>query len=470
MYPPTCSITENPDIAGIGIIVDVLTGKLFEYVPPAPPKSSLAENNSASASDIELADCEAAAQQGDSPSPAGFIESSTSSLSSWDSNNSDQRLFRGYLAYLSDHPHYFKSAKPLERSLFLVGSAIVVSAFLDAISVTSIIGLPPYHALIVLNLSLLNNLAGTTFSLFHLGSVFVKTETRDRDDDELMSEMIWWAVRFFDSFGLALLQTLVVVVFGTWFWVSTTFNHSFSGYTMTVDKLLSSPSFNSTLAISSGAASDPSQCVSETFYWAFTKIPVETSRFLHIFSLIAYIGSLSLPFLGPLVMVLPTVVLFRFLPLFLGLLFSAAIYLLYRLSISIPYPHPGQALFPTRLSPSAISTKLIFSAIMITNMSTSGTVVIDGPQWTYGQTLALFTAIIGVIMYFAEVVGHWREAWVERRKRMRENDDIFDVADAQSKNTDGDGLGSLEAMNIDVLFSWTDMQRSNFNIRRASSI
>ncbi|KAJ4495905.1 hypothetical protein C8J55DRAFT_553663 [Lentinula edodes] len=65
------------------------------------------------------------------------------------------------LSYISDHPHYSESAKSLKRSVFLIGSTIIVGAFLAARGVTFTIGLPPYHALFVLNISLLDNLDGS---------------------------------------------------------------------------------------------------------------------------------------------------------------------------------------------------------------------------------------------------------------------------------------------------------------------
>ncbi|GAV99975.1 hypothetical protein LENED_001461 [Lentinula edodes] len=224
--PPTCIITENPDIAGIGVrlsiylpailvtlnsgfvtgkvFVDFLTGKFSEYVPPAPLKSPLAgdHHNSASGSNIELDDLGAADHLQRPSSPVRSTRSSVSSIPSWDSNNSDRRNLRGYLAYISDHPHYFESAKSLERSLFLIGSAIIVGAFLDARGVTSNIGLPPYHALLVLNLSLLNNLAGSSFLFFRIGAIFATIELDDKDEENegFMSKTIWWSVRFFDVF------------------------------------------------------------------------------------------------------------------------------------------------------------------------------------------------------------------------------------------------------------------------------
>ncbi|KAJ3858982.1 hypothetical protein EV359DRAFT_86947 [Lentinula novae-zelandiae] len=445
--PSTCIITENPDIAGIGVrlsiyipailvtlnsgfvtgqvFVDIFTGKLSESIPPAPPKPSLGDANSVSGSDIELADLEAAGHADRSSSPA---RTTSSSIPPWTSDNSALRTFRGYLSYISDHPHYFESAKSLERSLFLIGSAIIVSAFLDARGVTSTIGLPPYHALLVLNLSLLNNLAGSSFLPFRIGAIFATIEVDDEDDEHtkgIMSKTIWWSIKFFDVFGLG-------------------------GYSMTVDALLSSPLYNSTVAVSSSGSLDPSQCVSKTFYWAFIGSPIESTLSLQVISFIFYVGTASVPFLGIFVTVVPTIILFRTVPIFLGLSFSSVIYsfgiilpritprLIYILLPKLSYPHPTQPLFPTRLSPSAISTKLIFFAMMITNQCTvvfliistektisinsasqKGLVVINGAQWTYGQTLALMSAVIGVLMYAAEVVGHWREAWIERRKRMR---------------------------------------------------
>ncbi|KAJ4490100.1 hypothetical protein J3R30DRAFT_31139 [Lentinula aciculospora] len=541
-FPPTCIITENPDIAGIGVrlsiylpailvtlnsgfvtgkvFVDLFTGELFKYLPPPLLKPSLDDQNFASGSDIELDNLEAATHPVRSSSTARSAPSSTYSIPSWNTDNKERRMFRGYLNYLSDHPHYFESAKSLERSLFLIGSAIIVSALLDATFVTAPgVGLPPYHALLVLNLSLLNHLAGSSFFLFRMGSIMATVELRDTDEDDgnepgIMSKTIWLAVGFFDVFGPSMLQTIVIIAFGIWFWVSTTFYYSFSGYSMTVNTLLSSTSYNSTIAASPAGPSTPSQCVSNTLYWAFHGIPIESNLSIQIISFIFYIGTALVPFLGPatpIVTIIPTVIMFRSVPLLLGLLFSGVIYLfgivlprittrlvyfilpkLYHLSITLSYPHPTQSFFPTRLSPSAISTKLIFSAMMLTNLCTvvfliistekiifinsasqSGTVVIDGAQWTYGQTLALLSAIIGVFMYIAEVVGHWREAWHERRKRLQENNN--DSAAVENANGEAGDSGDKDASRSQeaahASFSWTDTRRSIFNMKkRASSI
>lgn len=40
------------------------------------------------------------------------------------------------------------------------------------------------------------------------------------------------------------------------------------------------------------------------------------------------------------------------------------------------------------------------------------------------------SAVIGILTYAAEV-GHWRETWIERRKRMKENQDVFVSGDAR---------------------------------------
>ncbi|KAJ3885749.1 hypothetical protein GG344DRAFT_70265 [Lentinula edodes] len=538
LFPQTCQITENPDIAGIGVrlsiyipailvtlnsgyvaaqvCVDGLTGKLSEYFSSASLRSSSEDSDSNPPSDIELVDLEAAAQPSQSSSSIG------SDTSSWYSDGTNERNFertsRGYLNYLSDHPHYFESSRSLERSLFLIGSAIIVSAFLDARHVTSSIGLPPYHALLVLNLSLLNNLAGSILLPFRIMAVCAEMWFGDREEEDVvLPDSLWNIAVFIDVFGLAVLQTLVIIAFGIWFWVSTTFFHSFSGYSMTVDKLLSSASFNSTIAASSNGPSDPSQCLSQTIYWAFRNVPVESTLSLQIISLIFYIGTAVFPIFGPFVYVVPTIVIIRSVPLILAVMLSGVIYLFgivlprvttrliytlppkfYHLHITIPYPR--RRLFPTVLSPSAVSTKLIFFSIVISNLSTvlyliistektilinsasrSGPVVVSGKQWTYGQTLALLTTVIGVLMYVAELVGQWKEVLLQRRKRLRERENgedvvdvVGDVDDPNGKTQTSDsGVRSENTGDNGKMSSWisTGPQRRTCNQReRANSI
>ncbi|KAJ3746661.1 hypothetical protein DFH05DRAFT_1523263 [Lentinula detonsa] len=523
--PPTCQIIENPDIAGIGvrlsiyipavlvtlnsgyvaakICVDVLTGKLSEYFRSASLRSlSDGSDSPSTPSDIELVDLEAASQLSRSSS---HTQSSRLSHSSWLDDNFAQSLerdARGYLSYLSDHPHYFESSRSLERSLLLIGSAIIVSAFLNA----SNFSLPPYHALLVLNLSLLNNLAGSILLPIRIIAMFAEIWFGDREEDVLLPKSLWYLAKLVDVFGLAVLQTLVIIAFGVWFWVSTTFSHSFSGYSMTVDKLLSSASYNSTIAASSNGPSDPSQCLSRTMYWAFVNIPVESTLSLQIISLMFYIGTAAFPILGPFIYMIPTIVVIRSVPLLLAIGFSTAIYLfgivlprmatrltytllpkLYHLSISLPYSHKHP--FPTILSPSALSTKLIFFTIVIMNLSTilylivstekvisinsasrKGSVVISGSQWTYGQTLALLTAVIGVFMYIAELLGEWREVLLERRKRLREEEDDSSLENGNGKDGGQIDSGSETSVAADLQFSWTGPHREGHIRRRANSI
>ncbi|KAJ3776225.1 hypothetical protein FB446DRAFT_721940 [Lentinula raphanica] len=525
--PPVCQITENPDIAGIGvrlsiyipavlvtinsgyvaakISVDVLTGKLSEYFDSASLRSLSDGSSAPSGSDIQLNDLEAAEQQ-ETPSPHGpgsINASSTAGFSeSWFSDNGEylmEKQARGYLSYLSDHPHYFESSRALERSLFLIGSAIIVSAFLNA----SNFSLPPYHALLVLNLSLLNNLAGSILLPIRIIAVCAEIWFGDRKENVLMPSSLWYLATLVDVFGLAVVQTLVIIAFGTWFWVSATFNHTFSGYSMTVDKLISSATYNSTLSASPGGPMDPSQCVSRTLYWAFINVPVESSLPLQIISLMFYIGTAVFPILGPFIYVTPTIVILRSIPLLLAMGFSCAIYLfgillprltarliytllpkIYHLAITLP--HIRKPLFTLMLSPKALSTRLIFFTIVITNLTTvlyliistekvisinsasrGGSVVISGPQWTYGQTLALLTAVIGVLTYVAELIGEWREVTLERRKRLRE--EVIGGEDAKGVESGKDSQQSRHDVTADVEVPWV-ARKDNYVRRRVNSI
>ncbi|KAJ3915746.1 hypothetical protein F5877DRAFT_81551 [Lentinula edodes] len=220
--PSTCIITEYPDIAVpfrrprrnlyIGdpkpalnsgfvtgqVFVDVFTGK---HIPPA------------------------ASHLGRSSSPARTTSSSRTS------DNSALRTFRGYLSYISDHPHYFEYAKSLERSFFLIGSAIIVGGFLDARGVTSTIGLPPHPALLVLNLSLLNNLAGSSFLPFRIGAIFATIKIDDEDDEYAKGITQKLSLRL--GFGFGYRRCYII--------------RSADTYSMTVDASLSSPLYNSTL-------------------------------------------------------------------------------------------------------------------------------------------------------------------------------------------------------------------------------
>ncbi|KAF9069994.1 hypothetical protein BDP27DRAFT_1447289 [Rhodocollybia butyracea] len=449
----TCTIIENPDIAGVGVrfsmylpallaslnsgyITAKIFVKMFNAVLPEMVTDVFGEDQLESKSIAS----EAHSSRRSARSSSASIISGDSAGSRSNSGKNAQteedeeqlEKYLKYLEYLEDNPHYFESAKALERSLFLVGSAIVASAILDGAFITSDTGLSPYHALIVLNLTLLNNMAGAGFALFRMGAVVAKMETRDRKQEQ--SKLVSWTIQFFDVFGLGFIQMVMILGFGLWFWISATFLHTFSGYMMT-----------------DGGSNQESECVTKTLYWVFHQIRVEASLSIKIISLIFYLGTPLVPLLGPANLIVPSLIIIRMIPLAAGTLVSTTIYLFgvafpriamhmyhrrtHRFTTTSAGEHDAiLAFFPT-LEPSTTSYRLIMLVFVVANStpifflvistektismnSQAGTVVSNGSSWTYGQTLASFTAVIGVLMYGAEVVGNWRRVIKKRREEV----------------------------------------------------
>ncbi|KAJ3725104.1 hypothetical protein C8R42DRAFT_435649 [Lentinula raphanica] len=479
--PPRCIITDNPDIAGIGVrlsiyipalvitlhssfvavkvLMDIITGKLSEYAPPLDSENSRSNDGHSSEplrSAINLADLEGVIEpQRQSSSPTSRT-SNPAAVS--DCNGVSYRQLHGYFRYLSAHPHYFQSTKSLEISLYTIGYAILITAEYNDHNTD----LSPYHLLLVLNLSLIIIFACSSFHIFRLSSMLRKVEIKEDVQDEagIMSTLttLWYRMQQ-DNFlsmphSLPWSQALLICFIGCLFWNRTIFLHSFSGWHMTADRLLSS--YNASISMSSLGAGDPSQCVTYTVYWAFIALPIESTLSIQIVSLIFYIGT-AIPYLiFPFLMIsryckihsarfhalIPTMILFQSLSLTLELLLSVIIYIffivvpqgfsiqhisfllvrLYGLPDStLPHVQPIQPLFPIYLFPSGTSTKLIYATLIIANLGpvvflivsteqmisincasrNGGTIVgASGSQWTYGQVLTLVCSLVDIVTSF----------------------------------------------------------------------
>ncbi|KAJ3725108.1 hypothetical protein C8R42DRAFT_762768 [Lentinula raphanica] len=332
--PPTCIISENPDIAGIGVrlsiyipalvvtlhcslviakvFVDILTGEISRYTSPSPggPENFSHLNNSRSSesgSAIELADRVKGTTQPrshSSSSSPGSMTPTTSNPSEAVSNDSSNRTnhgqLRGYLRYLSAHKWYFESTKALEISLYLIGFSMIASAFLNATNFISTIGLPPYHALIILNISLIITFSCSSFQMPRISLMLAAVELEEdyhwQDGSAgIMSELtfLWYRCNrhHWRQFGvhvyLSWMQAFYTAMFGSNFWLFTTCGHFFAGYSMTLKELLSVN--GNTIAASSEGAQDPSQCISITFYWAFIALPIDSMLPIQIVSVIFYV-------------------------------------------------------------------------------------------------------------------------------------------------------------------------------------
>ncbi|KAF9256466.1 hypothetical protein L218DRAFT_949965 [Marasmius fiardii PR-910] len=146
-----------------------------------------------------------------------------------------------------NHASYDALAKNLERSIFMVGFAVIISAI---IQLTNADGLTPYHALVVLNISLLNTWTGVLLVQSRGGFVDGKRWKREHILDRVP----------------CIAHTLLLCGFGLYFWVEqATTKENFLRYTK-----------NST------------SCRALTYYWVFGSIEC-TEKALMIASTLFYI-------------------------------------------------------------------------------------------------------------------------------------------------------------------------------------
>lgn len=110
----------------------------------------------------------------------------------------------------------------LERSIFLVGFAVIVSAIVEARSSHS---LPQYHAIVILNISQVNHWGG--FML-----LFIRTEAAPKKHGRrrLLKQVLISA--FKPTALLSITHSVLMSAFGLWFWLSTRgYSRQFNGYT-----------------------------------------------------------------------------------------------------------------------------------------------------------------------------------------------------------------------------------------------
>ncbi|GLB39553.1 hypothetical protein LshimejAT787_0700630 [Lyophyllum shimeji] len=308
---------------------------------------------------------------------------------------------------------YMGMIKGLERVLFMVGFAVILSALIQAKSAD---GLTAYHALVILNISQINNFTGLLLFISRISfrsSESVSGYTRARD--------------LFLASMPSVIHSSVMSALGLYFWLD---DSPFLAYVSQITE---------------------TGCQPLTYIWVFGAIEV-SNAYLRVASLGFYTIS-AIPFLGHFLLAFLNVFMLAMLigcfmavlnvfkillmpflwavdmlilkPLY-PRLFSRPYVVRYRdwhsklttllITVNNPYdlvlPLASCALLCAPFVYVIVSTELTIR-LNSTNIESGGE-----DRWTYGQTLALFSAIVGIVLYAHELVKIMRES----RRRMLKAD------------------------------------------------
>ncbi|KAJ8075188.1 hypothetical protein PM082_019516 [Marasmius tenuissimus] len=312
------------------------------------------------------------------------------------------------LLFLRHRPSYDENMKTLERSIYMIGVAILISAFIE-LHIAS--GITIYDALIVLNISLINLFAGALIGLVRGGELGVYRRWRSLD-----WHLAWSHSTLVGAFGLHFLCV----------------PKSFLAYIPT----------------------EAPPCRSVSDYWFF--VPVDTAVAWHPFGLIFCVLFLfflltAIPIVG---MHLPYYIIVVLYIVWWTVAFLLALFIIStsrlfrcltkptfslpaRPALDLPRTTPiAQAPILQRLSPKYIATRLrsassFSSEIWYKVRPARGVVLILPPvflivsteemvklyspylierenSWTYGQTLALCSALGSTVL----CVYEWWKMWV----------------------------------------------------------
>ncbi|KAF8062283.1 hypothetical protein FPV67DRAFT_1507868 [Lyophyllum atratum] len=294
-----CQIPGNSDIAGIGVrasvyiqaclaglnLIYMLHTRVYNDVPReddielAPATPGVADPGSTTTLDapnIDVADATIISRPTSQPLSITPASVATKNL---DPDMEDGKAFQ---AFVHANEEYINMIKGLERTLFMVGFAVILSAILEAKSDN---GLTPYHALIILNISQINNWAG--FLL-----LIVRGGFRPSDREGWASHFLVTRDSLVSSIP-CMIHALTMSGLGLYFWSDLT---PFLGYSID----LKNPEQN---------------CRPLTYFWLFGAIDVSNNA-LRISSLVFYAIS-AIPVIG--LYFLGAIIVFAFLGLIIVL-------------------------------------------------------------------------------------------------------------------------------------------------------
>ncbi|KAG5652505.1 hypothetical protein H0H81_004776 [Sphagnurus paluster] len=430
-----CQIPGNSDIAGIGVRAsvyvqaclagfnllylvhtrvynDVRREDEIEMVSPSLGNSARASTSACNISSANQASTRLISRPPSQKSHATNISATPADLEA-------AREASSFKAFIHSNSEFIGLAKGLERSLFMIGFAVILSAIIQARSAS---GLTAYHALIVLNISQINNWAGFVLLVFRGG--FRPLEGGGWAGNLLVTK---------DSLVSSIpcsVHAVVMSGLGMYFWANLT---PFLGY---------------------ASAAPVQPCRAVTYYWVFGRGIEISEKGLRNGSIVFYAVS-AIPILGLYLLgafmvlaILGFLVAFTILVLVLGVAFmivSMIAYPIFTLIIrpffrlhfiqllmtllSRPFSSVAQRIHTIQRSVQSYTTALLVGPIysqlftfpiglsicaplIYTIVSTELTIRINSPNvepgaenaWTYGQTLALFSAIVAIALYVLELV------------------------------------------------------------------
>ncbi|KAF9256196.1 hypothetical protein L218DRAFT_237223 [Marasmius fiardii PR-910] len=406
-----CLIPGNPDIAGIGVRAAVYIQACLAALNTAFMMTTVGYGED---------DQQEEASQGVKPDTIAIVARPQSP---------EQHPFPNFLR---NRTLYIGVVKNLERSIFMVGFAVIISAIIELR--TGDDGLTPYHALIVLNISLINNWAGLLILMGRGG--FRMSGRRG-----WKGMLVITKASILDSFWCITHSTLFCA-FGLYFWAT---QSAFLKY----------------------FREESDSCQPLTYYWVFGPI-VYTNRALRTASLVFYSISV-VPIIGlyfqafiPSIILIAFIIVVAVLPVagiigvILATIFYCIVQPLFNLLIRPIFRIPPIKRLLDRVSPtfvrrwghlkglsrsfSSFTTSLALgpayapfavffaalapiSPVIYTIISTElvvklNTVSDEENRWTYGQTLALFSALVACVLYVYEwwqTLKEERRMWLERK-------------------------------------------------------
>ncbi|KAG7085597.1 hypothetical protein E1B28_003148 [Marasmius oreades] len=327
-----------------------------------------------------------------------------------------------------DHASYFVLSKNLERPILMVGFAVMVSAIIQLKNTN---GLTPYHTLIVLNISLINSCTGVYL-------------VSSREGFHPVRYGRCWNFRraedFLNFIPLAA-HSMMLSGFGVYFWMLK----------------------QNTLAPFLKYANESAPCRPLTYFWVFGPVD-STSQSLKITSLVFYI--VIFPLLGyHLILVLKAAIrsvlyaliycgcIIVLLVIFFLCILPSVSFLALLINLACLIPHinrrlPGDHPLRHCMANSLMKTFSVFdslfkhsdmpltvisgllaysSPIIYFVVSTESIVKLNAPyiepgdredDWTYGQTLAIFTVSVTIFLTGRDrwrILREERRKWLERK-------------------------------------------------------
>ena len=353
--------------------------------------------------------------------------------------------------FLLENAEYLNMAKSLERSLFMVGFAVIISAILQTKSTT---GLTPYHALIVLNISQINSWAGFLLLISRGG---IRNTGIGWMGDVLVTK------RSLVDAMPCIVHGTVMSAFGLYFWSDT---QAFLRY---VDEPGSCRPLTMFWLFSGVAVSNNSLRIASLVFYAINIIPMIGIYLQGVFvvlALIVYVIAVTLLILVSCVVAMIFAILFALINVLVLKPIAFALKPVFRVpfvrdlvpTLSKGFRPVAQALrqgsrfvntslhqvadllvgpsystlftFTTGFSFVAPLLFTVISTEFIIRANASNVDQSSEYRWTYGQTLALFSALIAAGMYASETL-----------KLMR-------ASRARKKNTTGAALSGSDTVRL----------------------